>query len=161
MRFAESQLGTQEVPGPKSNPKILSWAQKLGIKILGIPYTDDDTAWCGLFCAAAMQVAGFAPPKIAIRAKAWALWGAPLEVPVEGAVLVFERPGGGHVGFYAGETSTAYRVLGGNQGNAVSYTWIAKDRCIAIRWPPNLTLDGTRRLAEVSGPIGALSTDEA
>lgn len=156
MRFAESQIGTLEVPGPKSNPKILEWAKKAAA-FLGIAYTNDDTPWCGLFAAAAMQVAGYRPPKVAIRAKAWGLWGEELEAAIDGAVLVFERPGGGHVGFYAGETSTTYRVLGGNQSNAVGYAWIAKDRCIAIRWPPGHPKGAATQLA--GG--GALSTNEA
>lgn len=43
--------------------------------------------------------------------------------------------GKGHVGFYAGEDKTAYRILGGNQSNSVSLAWIAKDRLLASRWP--------------------------
>jgi hypothetical protein len=42
------------------------------------------------------------------------------------AVLVFERPGGGHVGYYFGEDATAYHVLGGNQGDAVTIARIAR-----------------------------------
>lgn len=134
MQAAKEQLGVAETPGPKSTPKILAWAKALGAK-LGIAYTDDATPWCGLFVAMCVNATGLAPPKIAIRASSWANWGDPLPHGIEGAVLVFQRPGGGHVGFYAGETATAYRVLGGNQGDRVSYAWIAKARCIAVRWP--------------------------
>jgi uncharacterized protein (TIGR02594 family) len=95
--------------------------------------------WCGLFVAYCMTAAGQTPPDISVRASAWSTWGLPVE-PTLGAVLVFERPGGGHVGFYAGETAAAYRVLGGNQGDAVNYAWIAKHRCVAVRWPPNANL---------------------
>lgn len=136
---AKAQIGTREVPGAKANPKIIDWAAKVGRK-LGIAYTSDETPWCGLFTAYCMTAAGQAPPEIAVRAKAWATWGQPMQEPSIGSVLVFERPGGGHVGFYAGETSTAYRVLGGNQGDAVNYAWIAKHRCIAVRWPSNAVL---------------------
>jgi uncharacterized protein (TIGR02594 family) len=159
-RVAEAQLGVREVPGAKSNPRILSWARKVGGR-LGIAFTDDATPWCGLFVAYCMTAAGIAPPPIAVRAKAWASWGEPLEVATDGAVLVFERPGGGHVGLYAGETGQAYHVLGGNQGDAVSFAWIAKARCIAIRWPT-----GEPRPARPVRIVGAkapavLSTDEA
>ena len=135
---AKAQIGVKELPGPKSSPTILTWAGKVGRK-LGIAYTDDAVPWCGLFVAYCMTAAGQTPPDISVRAKAWATWGLPVE-PTLGAVLVFERPGGGHVGFYAGETAAAYRVLGGNQGDAVNYAWIAKHRCIAVRWPPNANL---------------------
>jgi hypothetical protein len=57
-------------------------------------------------------------------------------------VLVFQRPGGGHLGFYVGEDERAYHVLGGNQGDCVSITRIAKDRCIAIRWPSGQPVNG-------------------
>ena len=79
------------------------------------------------------------PSSRPVRATAWATWGQPCE-PTLGAVLVFARKGGGHVGLYAGETATAYRVLGGNQSDAVNYAWIAKSRCIAVRWPPKAPL---------------------
>ena len=135
---AKAQIGIKEVPGPKSSPAILTWAGKVGRK-LGVAYTDDATPWCGLFIAYCMTAAGHTPPDIAVRAKAWATWGQPCE-PTLGAVLVFERQGGGHVGLYAGETATAYRVLGGNQSDAVNYAWIAKSRCIAVRWAPKAPL---------------------
>jgi len=75
-----------------------------------------------------------------------------------GAVLVFERPGGGHVGFYVGEDATAYHVLGGNQGDAVTIARIAKDRCIARRWPAGRPVIGKPVQMAARKPI---STDEA
>ena len=50
-------------------------------------------------------------------------------------MLVFTRPGGGHVGFYVGEDAAAYHILGGNQGDAVTIVRIVKSRYIARRWP--------------------------
>jgi len=50
-------------------------------------------------------------------------------------VLVFDRAGGGHVGFYVGEDLTSYDVLGGNQGDRVSIMRLEKSRCVARRWP--------------------------
>lgn len=133
LRAAREQLGVRETAGPKSNPTILGWAKKVG-RALGIAYTDDATPWCGLFVALCITQAKYTPPPIAVRAKVWADWGDPVK-PMLGAILVFERPGGGHVGFYVGEDATAYHVLGGNQSDAVTITRIAKDRCVAVRWP--------------------------
>jgi uncharacterized protein (TIGR02594 family) len=53
-----------------------------------------------------------------------------------GAVGVFERgPSSGHVGFLVGEDAACFHVLGGNQGDSVSVTRIAKGRLLAARWP--------------------------
>ena len=53
--------------------------------------------------------------------------------------MVFQRGapelGLGHVGIYAGEEGSNFRVLGGNQGNAVCYAWVSATRLIEARWP--------------------------
>ena len=153
MPLARAKLGIRETPGPANSPTIMGWSRRLGVKVLGILYADDSaTPWCGLFVAEVMSEAGFVAPKVAVRARAWAFWGEPV-TPCEGAVLVFERPGGGHVGFYAGESATAYQVLGGNQGDAVSLTWIAKGRCIASRWPTGVRPLGARKPVLAGGPL--------
>lgn len=157
---AKRLTGTREIVGPKHNPTILAWAKALGAKVLGINVVDDETAWCGLFVAHCVSVAGLAPAPIAVRASSWETWGANLapDKLTLGAVLVFKRPGGGHVGFYVGEDATCYHVLGGNQGNAVSITRIEKSRCVARRWPVGVPVIG--------GPVklttgGAVSKNEA
>ena len=158
-QVAKAQIGVKEVPGAKSSPVILQWAGKVGRR-LGIAYTDDATPWCGLFVAYVMQAAGFTPPDIAVRAKAWADWGQPCE-PQLGAVLVFGRKGGGHVCWYLGENKIAFQVLGANQNDSVNVTWIAKDRLVASRWPPGATLPARPvRVIGAQGPA-ALSTNEA
>lgn len=155
---ARAKIGIRETPGPANNPTIMGWAQRLGAKVLGISYADDsNTPWCGLFMAEVMTEAGFQPPPIAVRASAWSTWGTACE-PCEGAVLVFQRPGGGHVGLYVGEDAAAYHVLGGNQGDAVSITRVAKDRCVAVRWPPGGPARGPR--VQVAA-AGGLSRNEA
>lgn len=158
MTRARAALGVREVAGPANSPTIMGWAKRLGGAVLGMAYGADSIPWCGLFVAECVTGAGIKPPPIAVRAKAWASWGAPCP-PQLGAVLVFERQGGGHVGFYAGETPTAYQVLGGNQGDAVSLALIAKARCIAIRWPVGHPETAHRvQLAATGAP---LSTNEA
>lgn len=69
--------------------------------MLGVAFNADDTPWCGVFAAACLQEAGVDPPAFAVRAKGWADWSANLRPDrlAPGAVLVFEREGGGHVGF--------------------------------------------------------------
>lgn len=144
LRAARAKLGTREAPGAANSPTIMGWAKKLGTKVLGMVYNADSVPWCGLFVATCLAEDGIAAAPIAVRAKAWAAWGVALrpEKLAPGAVLVFERPGGGHVGFYVGEDAAAYHVLGGNQGDAVTVTRIGKDRCIARRWPAGRSITG-------------------
>lgn len=156
MIWARAQINTRETPGPANNPKIMGWAQKLGAKVLGISYQADSVAWCGLFAAAVVAQVGIKPPAIALRASQWALWGEEAE-PCVGAVLVFQRPGGGHVGFYEGHDDTTYSVLGGNQSDKVCVTRIEKSRCIAVRWPHGYA----KTKPHIVTGSGALSRNEA
>jgi hypothetical protein len=76
-----------------------------------------------------------------------------------GEVLVFKREGGGHVGFYVGEDATRFRVLGGNQSNSVSETWVSKNRLYARRWPSTYPLPVLGAVKVFAA--GATSTNEA
>lgn len=145
---AARYLGVQEVVGPGSNPTILGWARALGSRLLGMNYTDDDTPWCGLFVAhcIAVTLPTEPIPSVPVRASAWLDFGQRLSAPALGAVMVFTRAGGGHVGFYAGETESAFYILGGNQSNRVSRTWIAKDRSTGFRWPSSVAMPNRWRV---------------
>lgn len=129
-------LGTQEVVGKGSNRTIIGWRDELnrgGVPITG--FSDDDIPWCGLFAAIVAHRAGKTVVRGPLWARNWMKFGVQSSGGL-GDVLVFERPGGGgHVGFYVAEDKSAYHVLGGNQGNAVTITRIAKDRCLARRRP--------------------------
>ena len=57
------------------------------------------------------------------------------EKSASGAVLVFSRGSGGHVGFAMGHDDTHFYVLGGNQSDAVTIARIAKSRLLGARWP--------------------------
>lgn len=153
--YAKSQIGVAEIPGPRENPSILGYVRKAA-KWLGIAVTSEVTPWCGTFAAACMLEAGIKPPAIAIRAKSWATWGQGLSHPCYGAVLVFNRQGGGHVGFYLGETADKVRVLGGNQGDKVSEIWMPKSALIATRWPKGgpIPLTGRVKLKQDGAPVG-------
>lgn len=137
--------GIKEFAGRGNNPLIMDWVFEVGEKTLGAPYTADETPWCGLFMAVCAKRAGVEIPRIALRARSWAVYGNPSPRPSLGDVLVFGRQGGGHVGLYVGEDKHAFHVLGGNQGDAVSIVRIAKGRLLAARrtaWrvgqPPNV-----------------------
>ena len=128
-------IGTREKPAAGSNPAIIDWATDQGIT-----YQSDDIPWCGLFvghCISATLEREATPTNV-LGARAWERFGINTQ-PTAGAVMVFWRKskqsGLGHVGFYAGEDKTAYRILGGNQSDSVSLAWVAKDRLVGARWP--------------------------
>lgn len=123
-------LGIKEVPGQGDNIEILKWAESLGLEKV---YRKDDIPWCGLFVAYVCKVAGVDGVKDPLWARNWSNFGTKQTVAMLGDVLVFVRDGGGHVGFYIGEDSNSYHVLGGNQSDMVCITRIRKERCIAIR----------------------------
>lgn len=131
---ARHELGVKEVTGSASNPRILQYAKDIGGWVAEW-YKADDVPWCGLFVGWCLKENGIEPPKRLLTARAYAEWGDDCDDAVAGAVLVFSRNGGGHVGFYVGEDDDAFHVLGGNQADAVSVARIAKSRLIATRWP--------------------------
>ena len=144
LRVARLCVGLAEVPGPASNPVIMRWAADLRAPAYG----DDSVAWCAvamnrwmLACNYPLSGTGYD----LLRAKSFSTWGQPCE-PVQGAVLVFSRPAGYHVGLYLGERTDAFSVLGGNTGNAVGATWIARDRLRASRWPSGVSLQLIQRV---------------
>ncbi len=152
--------GLKEIPGPKHNPTIMQWAAT-GPAWIKAAYTGDEIPWCGLFCAGVFREAipGVKLPANPLSAAAWGPWGQKLLQPSLGALLVFKRPGGGHVGFYEGEDATCYHVRGGNQGNAVSVVRIEKNRLVALRWPPGQALPVPGRVLLSSK--GSTSKNEA
>lgn len=157
---ARRLAGVAEIPGAKSNGVIMAWAAKLGGWIASF-YKNDDTPWCGLFAAHCVAVGSprSALPSNPLSALAWAKFGAPCP-PGLGAVLVFNRPGGGgHVGFYLGETADAFLVLGGNTANKVGSAWVARSRLVAVRWPGAAEYRQPLRVAMARS--GKLSVNEA
>ena len=154
---ARRHLGVAEVPGPKHSPVVQSWLHKLRAW-----WNDDETPWCGVFVAACMDTVGIPLPKYWMRAKAWAEWGSRLSAPIPGCVVVFERQGGGHVGFVVGRTAKGHlMVLGGNQGNRVSIAPFDRTRAVAYVWPSGVPMPPHSVLAVLDAGGAQLSTNEA
>jgi uncharacterized protein (TIGR02594 family) len=127
---AVKQMGVKEIVGSKHNPVILEWADEVGLKKV---YTNDEIPWCGLFIAHCAHVAGLQVVDKPLWALSWANYGTKVDEPMLGDILTFKRDGGGHVGIYVGEDAAYYHVLGGNQGNSVSVSRIAKSRLYQAR----------------------------
>ena len=152
--------GLKEVPGSADNPTIMKWAHDFGITW----YEHDSIAWCSLFMGQVAKDAGYAPPNKnqLLAAVSWTNWGRGLANRYLGAIMVFNRPGGHHVGLYIGEDNDSFYVLGGNTGDAVAIARIAKGRLIAIRWPNEERLpDPNGRKEIILASSGALSQNEA
>ena len=154
LKIARSYDGLKEIPGPRHNQTIIRWLGKLRAW-----WSDDETPWCGVFVAHCMQESWLPFPKFYMRAKAWSDYGSLLRRDrlAPGAILVFDRAGGGHVGFYVGEDAGFYYVLGGNQSNAVNVMKLGKSRLVASRWPKGEPVIG--KPVYLNG--GVVSTNEA
>ena len=159
MTTAETLLGTKESPGSANNPKILEWAKKIGGWVASY-YKQDSIPWCGLFviwCFKDNSIpVSLDNPLYSLN---WTKFGTKTD-PCYGAVMVFSRTGGGHVGFYVSEDDATYHILGGNQDNQVSITKIAKARFKAARWPTGM--DDLKTPGRIKRAFnGKLSTNEA
>lgn len=78
------------------------------------------------------EQAGYAHTKSA-AALSWKDWGVAIDKPTKECTIVADYGNGkGHVGFFMGETSYAYIIMGGNQGDAYCVAHYPKNA--AYRW---------------------------
>lgn len=147
--------GVKEKWGAEDNPVILSWASEVGLK----NYTHDSIAWCGLTMAVVAKRAKKVPPNNPLWALNWKYFGIASLQPMYGDVLVFTRPGGGHVGLYIAEDDEAFHVGGGNQGDECKIARIEKSRLVSARRPIYHKQPPEVRRIFVE-PNGVLSTNE-
>lgn len=128
---ARRHIGLAEIPGKQHNPTIIRWLTELKAW-----WHEDETPWCGTFVAHCLRTAGRDIPQHWYRAKAYAAYGRILPKPAYGCLAVFNRAGGGHVGFVVGQDKHgSLMILGGNQGNKVSIARFPIGRVIAYVWP--------------------------
>lgn len=157
IKIGLDNLGVKEVSGTGNNATILSWAKELGIQST---YSQDSIPWCGLFIAIVVKRSGREPVANPLWARNWERWSIGVKKAMLGDILVFVRPGGGHVGIYIAEDADCYHVLGGNQSDAVTITRIKKVRCTAIRRPQYNNQPASVQEFVVTG-TGAVSSNEA
>jgi uncharacterized protein (TIGR02594 family) len=124
----------------KDNAKLKAWLRSDG-KTLGDPKA---LPWCGDYVETVIKNTLPDEPfpgdlgKNPYWARNWMLLGKEVK-PCYGAIGVFSRDSGGHVGFLVGEDTTDWYVLGGNQGNSVNIVRIDKKRMLGARWPNTYT----------------------
>lgn len=144
----------------RDNQTLKKWLRSDG-KTLGDP---NALPWCGDYvetCIKNSLPKEPFPGKVGENpywARNWLFFGLAAE-PCYGAVVVFKRGAGGHVGFLVGEDATDYYVLGGNQGDAVTISRIAKSRCLGVRWPKTADRP-TKRLPKMKAGNIPKSTNE-
>ncbi|WP_240793934.1 TIGR02594 family protein [Pseudorhodobacter turbinis] len=130
---AKSAFGRHEA---RDRSWLMVWLKRDG-RSLGDP---SKTPWCGDFVETCIRMGLPDEPLLGALginpywARNWLLFGQAVQ-PVTGAVLIFARGSGGHVGFAIGQDDTHFYVLGGNQSDAVTIARIAKSRLLGARWP--------------------------
>lgn len=142
-----------EVKGEKHAPRVLQmWKDA---KLSGIK--DDETPWCAGAVSAWLERSGIKSQRSA-WARGYLNQGIELDEPKFGAIAVFERGKGGHVGFVTGVTADGRYVkcIGGNQANMVCESLFDVTRVLGYRNPTDVELED----APVVGR-GVISIDEA
>lgn len=130
---ARREIGVKEVRGGECK-RILEYHGCTSLRA-----TEDEVAWCSAFANWATKQAGIAGTNSA-AARSWLSWGQPLKAPRLGCIVVFWRgeptSAQGHVALYLGDDGPdRIRVIGGNQGDAVSVASYPRERVLAYRWP--------------------------
>lgn len=159
--MSEAASGVEEVPGPKSNPRIMEYLNTTTIRA-----TDDITPWCSACVNWVAVKAGYKGTDSAASAT-WRNWGRKLNKPTRGCVIGFVRnDGSGHVGIFISEDSDNYTILGGNQSDKVGINRFAKTKSKEPRdWyfraPKTLPTSKTGGASIVGGAvIGGMSLEE-
>lgn len=153
---ARKHIGVKEIPGPKNNSVIQGW-----LRSLKAWWDQDSVAWCGVYTAQVLQACKLPYPKDWYRAKAYLSLPVKLDKPAYGCIVVFDRAGGGHVGFVVGvDRFDNLMVLGGNQGDCVCIKPFSRDRAVGYRWPNLYPTNGRFKLPLLDSD-GKVSQNEA
>lgn len=128
LKVARRELGQKEFM-PGDNPRIVEYHQSTWLHA-----NEDSVSWCAAFVSWSIEQCGILSAR-SPRAKDYLTYGIKLEKPKLGCICVFSRDGGGHVGFYLGETEDKIKLLGGNQADAVCISYYSKVNLLGYRWP--------------------------
>ena len=132
--LARKDIGTREVAGKKSNPRVLEY-----YRLTGAGWVKDDAVpWCAAFANAMLALAGIQGTG-SLAARSFLGWGRKLHRPYRGCIVVFERgakPWQGHVGFVEKISDSSVWCLGGNQGDTVNVRRYSRSKVLGFREPP-------------------------
>jgi uncharacterized protein (TIGR02594 family) len=131
LTLARKELGTVEIPGPKSNPTVMQYYYDVVGKKFG-----DSVPWCAAFAGSMLMRAG-EKSSGSLMARSYQKYGK--ATPVKpGAIAVWSRGGSkiyGHVNFVESVDGDRLVCIGGNQGDAVTRKTFSKRKALAFRWP--------------------------
>jgi len=135
--------GIREISGPSSHPQILAWLKRTeSLYPTDLTIDDSKYAWCGVLVGnmvldeiAAGNATMPKPPAYFQAAAKWRQWGTQIafKSAQRGDVIVLTRTGGFHVAILSGLTKTGAKVIGGNQGDALSIAEYPWSRVVAVR----------------------------
>jgi uncharacterized protein (TIGR02594 family) len=131
MAIAIGEMGFLEVKGPESSQRIDEYFLSTTMP------SHDDVPWSSAFVNWVLTQANIEGTGSPLPSS-WATWGASLEKPRFGAVIVLKpllKRSTGHVGFFVSLVGDRVRVLGGNQRNAVTIATFPISSISSIRWP--------------------------
>jgi len=139
--LAQVFVGTDEVGGAMDNPQILAM-----LKLDNKWPQNDEVPWCSAFVNYICKLLRL-PRSKSLLARSWLEVGRDVDLKfaqVGFDIVVLQRgaspqPGAedttapGHVGFYAGQSSTLVQILGGNQSDTVKVSRYRRDRILSVR----------------------------
>lgn len=133
MDAAWSHIGVRETKGSAATAQIVGMYAKAGHDEV----KSDEVPWCAAFVGACLSDAGL-PNTGSLLARSYLEYGTKLDGPRVGCIAVFKRgaPPSGHVAFVTGWGDGKIRVIGGNQGDAVSEAGYREADVLGYRWPP-------------------------
>lgn len=132
LTLARKEVGVKEAPGFENNPRVQQYYMDAGSGKM-----PDAIPWCAAFVGAMLKRSGIAGTGL-LAARTFLNWGLKLTKPKLGCITVFERGNTkwqGHVAFFIRDNGSTIRVLGGNQGDAVTYADYPKSKLLGYRWP--------------------------
>ena len=131
LTLARGKLGTVELPGPRSNPKVVQYY----LDVVGKGMADS-VPWCAAFVGAMLTRSG-EKSSGSLMARSYLRWGRRVEAQ-SGAIAIFPRGRSivfGHVNFVEHVVGDKLLCIGGNQSDAVTRATYSRSRALGFRWP--------------------------
>src|SRR5262245_29833876 len=131
LTLARNQIGTVEIPGSRSNPKVMQYYRDVIGKVMA-----DSVPWCAAFVGAMLVRAG-EQSSGSLMARSYLRYGDRCAAQ-PGAIAVWGRGNSklfGHVNFVETVSGDRLVCIGGNQSDAVNRKTYSKRVALGFRWP--------------------------
>lgn len=131
LTLARAEIGTVEIPGSRSNPKVVQYY----LDVTGKKF-QDAVPWCAAFVGAMLTRSG-EKSSGSLMARSYLRYGDKCTAQ-PGAIAVFSRGNSkvlGHVNFVEQVVGGKLICIGGNQNDAVNRRTYSKASALGFRWP--------------------------